>query len=372
MREKVIERERIKISRTKVSNLQEKTKELKGTEGKQLNQNVLAAVADFDKQLEALKEQTSRDGIEIEEEELEEENKKLEEEKKSLDDILQKIKESYQEKDSQKTKLVLIEKNTDDIIKDIIPDMSKEELKEKAKELLKNLVSNQEMKKEIERMWVKKKVSIKRKDKQGQEQENTITVMDIVNVYFMNETRQQYMEDMQKEAIDENQLNQVKWRFESGKSALEIICDEQVLPLKSEDGYVEQFKVLEQYAKQKGILKQGKNANIVAQKLQNIYATIAPFIGNIETKKLRPAYNKLVEILENNPTVKAKNLPPVTLPVGEDKKTNRTNFVPKVTRAPRIKGSTNVDIEKINKGLEEFVDNFIGDDSDREEGHGEI
>lgn len=350
MRKKVIERERLRISRTKVSNLQQKTKELKGTEGKKLNQNVQAAVEDFDKQLADLVKQTSCEGVEITEAELEEENKKLEEEKKSLDDILQKIKESYQEKDAQKAKLVLMKKKMNDVIQDITPDMTKEELEEKARLLVKYYgESNKEMKKELERMWAREKITIKRQDEEGQEQENTVTVMDMMNVLLMNTAREKYMKEMAKTEVEQSKINIIKGFFESGKKALEVICNEEVLPLQTEEEYIEEFENLEKDAQKTGFFGKGKVANKVAKKLQKIYDTIAPFIGEVEAKGIRPAYHKIAKIVRNNESIKEENLPPAILPENKHKEKNEKAFVPKV----------DVDVDKIHEGLDKFADETI-------------
>lgn len=348
MRKKVIERERLKISRTKVNNLQQKTKELKGTEGKQLNQNVIAAVQDFDKQLEVLKAETSRDGVEIEEKELDEANKKLEEGKKHLDDILHIVKEAYQGENCKQTKIVLMEKKVDDFIKDITPDMPKEELERKAKKLLSLFVDQKpEIQKNMKRMWTEKKISIKRKGVLGKAEE--LTVMDVMNELCINNARLEYMKEMQKEKVDEARVNYIKGTFESGKRALEAICGEEVLALKTEDEYVKSFKEMEEDAG-----KKGRKANHIAKRLQRIYTTLAEFIEHIETKTIIPAYDNVVKILENNETVKTENLPPLTLPTPkvekkDQQKKGKKDFVPK-EKTPFI------NTEKMQKSLESFAD----------------
>ena len=170
MRSKVEKREQLKIAKAKVNNLYQKTQNYKGTEGKNLNQNVGAAVADLDMQLVKLTKETSRDGVEMTDAMLDEENQKFEEEKKNLDDLLSKIKESYKKKDNENIKLDLIEKQIDDITKGITANMEFKDLCSKSEALYTIYEQNKETK-GILKLFQNKMITINKEDARGLEKE---------------------------------------------------------------------------------------------------------------------------------------------------------------------------------------------------------
>lgn len=85
MLEKVQKRERLRESRSEFCELHEETKTAKGTEGKRLNKNVEAAIADLDGQIIKLVNTTTINDRELQIKELETENTKLIEEKEALE-----------------------------------------------------------------------------------------------------------------------------------------------------------------------------------------------------------------------------------------------------------------------------------------------
>ena len=104
---KVEEREKLRVSKTKMNNLHQKTKTYKGTEGKKLNENVENAITDLDKQINALVAETTVDDKELQSEDLKKEKEDLIEQKNKLEEMLKSIKEKYMKdraKDSDKSK----------------------------------------------------------------------------------------------------------------------------------------------------------------------------------------------------------------------------------------------------------------------------
>ena len=147
---KVEKREKLKVSKAKMNNLHQKTKTYKGTEGKNLNENVEKAIVDLDQQIKALVAETTVDNKELQSEDLEKERKELIEQKNKLDDMLKSIKEKYMKdksKNSDKTKennnfQEDDKKRKEDKSKDDKEDNSKEEKKDKTKGSKKEEVKN--------------------------------------------------------------------------------------------------------------------------------------------------------------------------------------------------------------------------------------
>lgn len=88
MLEKVQERERLRESRSKINELHEKTKNFKGTEGKELNRNIEEAIKSLDGQIITLVNATIVNEHELQNEELEIEKIKLIEEKEYLENMV--------------------------------------------------------------------------------------------------------------------------------------------------------------------------------------------------------------------------------------------------------------------------------------------
>ena len=152
---KVEKREKLKVSKAKMNNLHQKTKTYKGTEGKNLNENVEKAIVDLDQQIKALVAETTVDNKELQSEDLEKEREELIEQKNKLDDMLKSIKEKYMKdksKNSDKTKennnfqeddkKRKEDKSKDDKEDDTKEDNSKEEKKDKTKGSKKEEVKN--------------------------------------------------------------------------------------------------------------------------------------------------------------------------------------------------------------------------------------
>lgn len=123
---KVEKREKLRVAKNKMSNLHQKTKTYKGTEGKRLNENVEKAVIDLDKQINALVAETTVDNKELQSEELKREKEELIEQKNKLSDMLKSIKEKYM-KDKVKD-------NTNSKGKDNFQEGNKEEKEDKPKD----------------------------------------------------------------------------------------------------------------------------------------------------------------------------------------------------------------------------------------------
>lgn len=322
MRKKVAAREKLRASRTRVNNLHEKTQNYRGTEGKKLNQNVEAAIADFDKQLEQLKIETTRDGVEMTDAILDEENKKFEEEKKSLEDMLQGLKDSYKKEDGKKVKLVVIEKQLEDVASEITSDMTPEEFYGKVNALREIYNKNKkDYSEEIKKMMLEKTVKVK--DDYTKEV-HEFRLGTIVDVSLMDGVRETYMKcTSKKEQTEEDKklIEKSQKRFENNRDVLEAICGDniEVLPLMTESEYIENFEELELDADKEGILGRGRKANKIVKEMQKIYDTLKPFIANVNSEGIASAYKKVIDKLRNNPTVDENKLPPATLPIKNDK-----------------------------------------------------
>lgn len=254
MRQKVVAREKLRASRTKVSNLHQKTKNYKGTEGKRLNQNVEAAIADFDKQLAQLITETTRDGVEMTDAILDKENEKFEEEKKGLEDMLKGLRESYKKENAKKLKLVLIEKQIDDIAGEITSNMDPEELSKKLEYLTADILAknDEEYGPEIEKMLKEKTVTIKMEG-MFRSKDKEFTLEQIVCTQKINKIREAYMEctgKKEKTEQDEEDIQACKTAFKGCKEVLEIICGDRVNvpPLKTEEEYIKELEKLEKDA----------------------------------------------------------------------------------------------------------------------------
>lgn len=320
MRPKIEEREKLKVARAKVNNLYQKTQNYKGTEGKNLNQNVIAAVTDLDMQLERLSKETTRDGVEMTDAMLDEENKKFEEEKNSLDDLLSKIRESYEKKDKENLKLDLIEKQIDDITNGITANMKIADLRSKAEALYTVYEQNKNTDGILE-LFQNKMITIKKEDARGIEKEVQLTVSSITDAgrgEIMNAIRACYLENTsktQKTEEDKQKIEFAKRKYKNCKETLETICGNnvEVQPLMTEQEYIAEFNHMEEYAGKVGLFGFGKNANIIAQKMQTMYATLEGVIGQIKSNGIISAYRRVAEKLRNNETVKDENQPPRTL-----------------------------------------------------------
>lgn len=366
MRKKVAAREKLRASRTRVNNLHKKTQNYRGTEGKKLNQNVEAAIADFDKQLEQLKIDTTRDGVEMTDAILDKENKKFEEEKKSLEDMLQGLKESYKKENGKKVKLVLIEKQLEDVASGITSKMTPEDFNEKVNALREIYNENEEeYSKEMRKLFKEKTVTIK---DAYTDEDKTFRLVTIADVGLMNGAREEYMRCTSKEEQtdeDKELIEKSKKMFRNNRDVLESICGNniEVLPLMTEEEYIEQFEEFSLDADKEGFLGKRK-ANKISKEMQKIYDTLKPFIASINSEGIASAYKKVVEKLKDNKTIDEDNLPPDMLPEGkEGKKENKTDFIMKVETPKPVsntKGKFSEKVKDFAKSM--FVDEVSDDD----------
>ena len=319
MRSKVEKREQLKIAKAKVSNLYQKTQNYKGTEGKNLNQNVGAAVADLDMQLVKLTKETSRDGVEMTDAMLDEENQKFEEEKKNLDDLLSKIKESYKKKDNENIKLDLIEKQIDDITEGITANMEFKDLRSKSEALYTIYDQNKETKGILE-LFQNKMITIKKEDARGIEKEIQLSASSITDAGMgrMNKIRADYMNHTSKENKTEEDKERIQDDiiiYKKYKNVFETICGDslEIAPLMTEQEYINEFEELEKNAEKNGVFGSGK-ANKVAQQMQRIHKVLEGFISRVDkNSRIIEAYKIVAGRLYYNSAVKDSNLPPKTL-----------------------------------------------------------
>ncbi len=319
MRSKVEKREELKIARAKVNNLYQKTQNYKGTEGKNLNQNVGAAVADLDMQLVKLTRETSRDGVEITDAMLDEENKKFEEEKKGLDDLLNKIKESYKNKDNENIKLDLIEKQIDDVTDGITTNMKFEDFYSKTKDLYAIYEQNKNTDGVLE-LFRNKMITLKKEDARGLETEVQLNVGSITDAGIgrMNVVRASYMNytsKSDKTEEDRKEIQEEIGRYKRYKEVFETICGDgkEVAPLMTEQEYIDEFMEMEKDSEKYGIFSAGK-ANRVAQQMQKLHKVLNGFIKMVDgNSRIIEAYKIVAGKLYANQAVKDNNLPPKIL-----------------------------------------------------------
>lgn len=368
MLRKVLRREQLRASRDRVNSLYQKTRNYKGTEGKQLNQNVESAIVDLDQQINVLVLETTVEGKELQSDELQQERKQLEEEKNKLENMLKTIKAKYEkEKDEDKDKDKGNDNDRDndnDNDRDNGNDNDKEYNKflftseiqdemeritygmdqnsfikqcEKINEIRKNYLSEGIFTdEEISSML--QKIRLSNEDEQVIDAEvindENLNAETFARVGEINDYRRGYIMDTNIENPTEEDIDRiqdVKHEFEWKK---EFICNfcypkaktigglvterfkidredeyaQEALELRSEDEYISLLKSMEEDANAKGILK-AKKAEIVAKKTKALYFAIKEIIYVTKGDGIQEAYNRIRMALQRNSYIEQEDVP---------------------------------------------------------------
>lgn len=307
---KVQKREQLRASKVRVNNLHQKTKNYKGTEGKKLNQNVEAAITDLDRQIDALVLATTINGNELQSEELKQEREQLKEEKKKLEDMSKFLKERYTKDHTKEGSKAILKNEIKQIMGEVEYGMGPNRLVKKGEKLLEIYVKYQ---KEYnftadELKPIFKEIPLEL----DQELEFSGNAYSVLAIGQMNEIRREYMEYANKtNPTDEEKerIEKVKKEFDKRKEKMEEICDGwEVLPLQTEEEYVDELEGMEEDAEAKGVFK-GKKARDVASKMESLRLVLKELIPVMKTGNIQKVYARLRKTLENNPSVKADELP---------------------------------------------------------------
>ena len=352
---KVAKREKLRATKVKVGNLHNKTKTLKGTEGKQLNGSVEAAIVDLDRQINTLVAATTIDGNELQSDALKEERQKLIEEKQKLEDMSKFLRDKYTKDHSKEASKLFLKEEIRQKMTGIKYGMSPNKLIKQC-EGLKELYVNECAKENFtleEIVTIFKEVPLNL-DKELEFPVNAYTLSAIGQI---NDIRRRYMVLTSKETPTKEELEEIekkKENFEGGKKKIEDICDgRKVLPLQTEAEYIEELEDLQEDAEEHGILR-GKIARDAASKARSLRLVLREVLNVRKTNGIPEAYAKLREILGKNKSVKTEDLPKEL--TDEPVKTKKEPVVEQVpTPMPKTAGEE-------NKGSEEKTE---------EKGHGE-
>lgn len=333
---KVEKREKLRASRLKVDNLHQKTKNFKGKEGQELNENVESALTDLDKQINVLVAETTIDGKELQSDELKQERDKLLKEKKDLEDMFKSMKENYTKDHAKESNKVLIKDDIKDEIGQIIGDIDDKvgpsKLAKMCEELKKLYDESGDKLTEEELREVFEKVPIK----VDEEIEEPITAVTLASAGDINDIRRKYVEktneaseidegDTDKIEANKDEVKLIKEQFEDKKKILRAVCgpDWTILPLRTESQYRDELQELEVDAEdEKGILfKKGKKAKEANRKTKNLRWVLKELMSVFKNKEtIRSSYNRIVDRLSNNYTLENETLPKK---LEEDKKAKK-------------------------------------------------
>ncbi len=320
---KVAKREKLRATKVKVGNLHNKTKTLKGTEGKQLNGSVEAAIVDLDRQINTLVAATTIDGNELQSEALKEERQKLTEEKQKLEDMSKFLKEKYTKDHAKEGSKAILKSEIKQIMGEMEYGMGPNRLI-KASERLKDLYKDNKSIFEEEELKAIFKEFPLAFDVDLEKNLNAYNLA--LTAGQVNDVRREYIEITNKgenelTPEDEAELENDKKIFASAKEIVEAISNSELLPLKTEDEYTMELEGLKENAKDEtGFFNKGKKAKEVVSKMNKLRLVLNEIMSVTKTGKIRPAYDKVREILNQNPTIddlpkkleeeKRVNLPP--------------------------------------------------------------
>lgn len=366
---KVEKREKLKVSKAKMNNLHQKTKTYKGTEGKNLNENVEKAIVDLDQQIKALVAETTVDNKELQSEDLEKEREELIEQKNKLDDTLKSIKEKYlkdKSKNSDKTKennnfqeddkkrkedkskddkednnkeekkdeekeddnrrTKAIETKISMVVNKISPDIEPEELiekSEKIREIYKTCIekgyTKEEMDKALKYVPLKANMPTNKKDLYSEE---PFTAADLVEIGKIDEIRRKYLEITDKPTITEEDkkiIEACQKKFDDLSERVFIICDgEELMPLQTSNEYIEQLRNLKNSAKRKTlkieslfrkIMQRPSKSERALYEVQRLRGLLEKIISDKKRNTIYEKYNVVIKNLKNNPTIKDDVIP---------------------------------------------------------------
>lgn len=101
----------------------------------------------------------------------------------------------------------------------------------------------------------------------------------------------------------------------------------------------------------------------IAQKIQNIYDIIAPFINNIKTHGIREAYDSARTAIYENTHIDIDNVPD-SLTKEEKKMKPREAWAQQYQQPVTGEQAEPVSFEKIETGLNEFVEGISDDEKE--------
>lgn len=315
---KVKKREKLRASKVKVENLHSKTKNLRGKEGKELNETVEAGITDLEKQINALVAETTVDGHELQSDALKQERQKLTEEKKKLEDMSKLLRERYTKNKSQEASKVIVKERFQNQIKQIMEIiefcMTPEELLkcgERMKELYKVYADNGVCTKEELKEYLKE-IPLEA----DKEIEGTYDAYKIASLDDINTIRKNYIELSNKENPTEDERRKIeKYReyFDKRQMIIEDICDDEILPLLTETEYINQLEELEEDAQKTGFMtgiiksKKAEEANRITKELHPILTKLMDVFKDKTT--IKSSYKRILNALTNNKSLKGEEMP---------------------------------------------------------------
>lgn len=306
---KVEKRERLRASKVKFGNLHQKTQNCKGDEGIRLHKNLGAAIANLDKQIDALVTETTVDGKELQSDALEAERKQLKEEKKKLEDMSKFLKEKYTKDHSKEASKVIIKDEITQIMGEIQYGMNPNNLVEKAEAIREIYEKNVGKYTGDELLDIFKGMPLHFE----QDKDLKLTAASLVDIGKTNAIRRLYirttnLDEKDRTDKDKQNIKKCEESFEKDAMAVERICAGRKLsPLKTEDEYIEELEALEADIQGRGLLK-GVKTKDVAAKSRTLRRVLKEILTETTPNRIEKAFNKLRTKLKNN-KVKEKDLP---------------------------------------------------------------
>lgn len=308
---KVQKREQLREAKVKFGNLHQRTKNYKGGEGERLNKNVEAAIINLDRQIDALVIATTVDGNELQSDALKQERQKLTEEKQKLEDMSKFLKEKYTKDHAKEGSKAILKSEIKQIMGEVEYGMDPNDLIKKGEKLKKLYTKYKEeyhfTEEELTLIFKESPLEI---DEKLENSENAYSLMgfgemnDIRRIY-MNLSNKTNPTDKDKEVI-----KNCKVAFSKRQDRVEDICDGwEVLPLQTEQEYVEELEGMQEDAEANGIFKGKRRAREVASKMESLRFVLKELISVMKTGDIQKAYAKVRRTLENNPRVEAEDLP---------------------------------------------------------------
>lgn len=350
---KVQKREQLRASKVRVGNLHQKTKNYKGTEGKKLNQNVEAAITDLDRQINALAVETTVDGHELQSDALEQERQKLTEEKKKLEDMSKFLKEKYTKDHSKEASKVILKDKIKQMMGEVQYGMSPNKLIKKGEDI--KVIYDEYVdrgdftQEELNDLFKEIPLEV------DVELTKPVNAYQLLAVGETNDIRRAYMNKTNKEKQteeDKDIIEKFKEAFEKRKELIEDICDgREVLPLQTEDEYIEELEDLEQDAQEQGFFR-GKVARDAAAKARALRLVLREVIDVTKTNGIHEAYAKLRQTLGKNKSVKTEDLPKELL---DEPKTKKKKPVVEKVKTPESKNKTPETEKEKARGKEKEV-----------------
>ena len=308
MYKKVERRDKLRASKARVNQLHQKTKNYKGKEGKELNQNIEATIIDFDRQIEALTLATTVNGKEKQAEELEQEKQQLLSEKQKLDDMLKLVKEKYTKERYKEASKIILKDELQKKMNSIQYGMDSDKLIENAEDIRKIFLENREKFTIGELRTIFKSVYII--DKKGSRPK--ITASMLADIGAINDIRKLYIYETGQNK--ENNAEEIKWyqdQFDGLSENVRKITGRKVRPLKTEKEYVEELEELggKTSDKKDSTFEKRLKDDAVKTEILRLRSVLKQVIGFVNTNGIQTAYNKVIKKLKDNASIPKEELP---------------------------------------------------------------